>query len=93
MKKIGILINQKRVVSNLVIGAKDVFYVFEKIIKQEYGIRGVKNLKPTFFKNGKIFVKSENSVFASELLLSKNEIIQKINQEIGKNEIVNIKIN
>jgi hypothetical protein len=93
MKKIGFLINQKEQKDFKKLEDKDVFYLFEKIIKAEYGNCGVKNLKANFFKNGKIFVKAESSVFSSELSLNKNEIIQKLNQEIGSEEIKDIKFN
>jgi hypothetical protein len=93
MKKIGFLINKKEKISNKKLEDKDIFYLFNRIIKQEYGNQGVKNLKPNFFKNGKIFLKSDNSVWANEILLNKNEIIRKINQEIGSGEIADIKIN
>lgn len=93
MKKIGILIKQKEKGPKLSLDDKTVFFLFGKIIKEEYGSQGSKNLKPNFFKNGKIFVKSESSIFASELLLNKNEIIRKINQEIGNKEIQDIKVN
>ncbi len=93
MKKIGILIKQKEKSPSLSLDDKTIFFLFGKIIKEEYGSKGSKNLKPDFFKNGKIFVKSESSVFANELLLNKNEIIRKINQEIGNKEIQDIKVN
>jgi len=93
MKKIGLLINQKEKKSNLKLEDKEIFYLFGRIIKQEYGNQGTKNLKATYFKNGKIFVKSDSSVFSNELLLNKNDIIRKINQEIGNEEIRDIKVN
>lgn len=95
MKKIGIFISNKiqGKQKKIALSDKEVFYVFERIIKQEYGNQGIKNLKPNFFKNGKVFVRSESSVFANELLLNKNEIIKKLNQEIGSEEISDIKIN
>ena len=93
MKKIGFLITQKETVAKLSLNEKDIFYLFERIIRAEYGNQGAKNLKPNFLKDGKIFVKSDSSVFANELLLNKNEIVRKINQEIGSEEIRDIKIN
>ena len=72
---------------------KEIFYLFERIIKREYGNQGSKNLKPNFFKNKKLFIRSESSIFANELLLNKKSIIQKINQEIGSEEIKDIKVN
>lgn len=93
MKKIGFLITQKEKKSSAKLEDKDIFYLFERIIKAEYGNQGAKNLKPSFLKGGKIFVKSESSVFSSEIILNKKEIIKKINQEIGNEEIWDIKIN
>lgn len=93
MKKIGFLINQKEKNSKSSLDYKDVFYLFERIVKQEYGNQGSKNLKPSFLKGGKIFIKSESSAWANEVLLNKKELIKKINQEIGNEEILDIKIN
>ena len=93
MKKIGFLITQKEKKPVARLENKDIFYLFERIIKQEYGNRGVKSLKPGYFSKGKIFVKSDSSIFSSELLLNKNEIIRKLNQEIGNEEIVDIRVN
>ena len=93
MKKISFLISQKERKAKLKLEDKEIFYLFARIIKAEYGNQGAKNLKATYFKNGKIFIKSDSSVFSNELLLNKNEIIRKINQEIGSEEIRDIKIN
>lgn len=96
MKKIGLFISnkiQEQQKKRTKLSEKDIFYIFERIVKQEYGNQGKKNLKPNFFKNGKIFIKSSSSIFANEVLLNKNEIINKLNQEIGSEEIIDIKIN
>jgi hypothetical protein len=93
MKKIGFLINRKEKRTNVRLEDKDIFYLFEKIIKQEYGNQGAKNLKAGYYKNGKLYIKSDSSIFSSELLLNKNEIIRKLNQEIGDEEIADVKIN
>ncbi len=93
MKKISLLISQKEKTSKLKLEDKEIFYLFARIIKAEYGNQGAKNLKATYFSNGKIFIKSESSIFSNELLLNKNEIIRKINQEIGSEEVRDIKIN
>lgn len=93
VKRIGFLISKKEKVSNKKLEDKDIFYLFERIIKQEYGNQGTKNLKANFLKNKKLFIKSESSVFASEISLNEKEIIRKLNQEIGNEEIAEIKIN
>jgi predicted nucleic acid-binding Zn ribbon protein len=93
MKRISYLIKKKENSSRVRLDDKTTFYLFKRIIKQEYGNQGAKNLEATFFKNGKLFVAAESSVWAAELLLNKNEIIRKINKEIGRDEIYEIKIN
>jgi len=93
MKKIGLFISNKMQQKKVALSDKEIFYLFERIIKAEYGNQGAKNLKATYFKNGKIFIKSESSIFSNELLLNKNDIIRKINQEIGNEEIKDIKVN
>lgn len=93
MKKIGLFISNKIQQRKVALCDKDFFYLFERIIRAEYGNQGVKNLKATYLKNGKIFVKSDSSIFSNELILNKNEIIRKINQEIGSEDVIDIKVN
>jgi len=93
MKKIGLLITQKEKKPSARLEDKDIFYLFERTIKQEYGNQGAKNLKARYYKNGKLYIKSDSSIFSSELLLNKNEIIRKLNQELENDEIIDIKIN
>ena len=95
MKKIGLFISNKAQQNKVSarLEDKDIFYLFERIIKQEYGNQGAKNLKAGYYKNGKLYIKSDSSIFSNELLLNKNEIIRKLNQEIGNEEIADIKVN
>jgi hypothetical protein len=93
MKKIGLFISNKIQQRKIALSDKEIFYLFARIIKAEYGNQGAKNLKATYLSNGRIFIKSDSSIFSNELLLNKNEIIRKINQEIGSEEIKDIKVN
>lgn len=72
---------------------KSIFYLFQKIIKEEYGNQGFQKLKPVFLKNGKLFIESQSSVWANEIYLNRENFVQKMNQEIGEREIFEIKIN
>lgn len=71
---------------------KTVFYVFGKIIKNEYGKKGEENLKPDFFKNGKLFIKTNNSSWANELWINREEIKEKLNSELKADDVKEIKI-
>jgi hypothetical protein len=71
---------------------KDVFFVFQRVIREEYGNYGSEKLKADFFKNKTVFVKSESSNFASELWLNRQKIIRKMNEELGEGAVREIKI-
>ncbi|EKE15622.1 MAG: hypothetical protein ACD_11C00116G0009 [uncultured bacterium] len=87
MKKIGSLLQKKEFSNNVPLDEKSIFYVFGKVIKQEYGNFGVENFKAQYLKNGKLFIKAENSVWASELWLNREVIVEKMNRELGSSEI------
>ena len=71
---------------------KSIFYFFNKIIEKEYGNRGLESLRPTYWKNGKLFVEAKSSVWGGDLWINRAAIISKINQEIGSRTVDEIKI-
>lgn len=92
MEKIGRLIDGKKAAELKHWDEKSLYYAFQRVIKEEYGNRGVMNLTPEFYKNKIIFVRSLSSAWANELLMNQREIVTKINQELGQDEIISIKI-
>ncbi len=92
MKKLGDMLNSKKERKQASLDDKSIFYFFNKIIEKEYGNKGLGNLSPNFLKRKTLFVKAKSSVWANELWLNKEEIIEKINKEIGSAEIKEIKI-
>jgi hypothetical protein len=93
MKSLNQLIFNKKKADKMVWDNKSIFFAFQRVIKEEYGNSGIKNLIPNYYKNKKLFVNTLSSVWASELMLNRTELITKINQELGQEEIVEIKIN
>ncbi|GBE16967.1 hypothetical protein BMS3Abin15_00791 [bacterium BMS3Abin15] len=91
MKKINQLLKHKEF-RKTVLDEKTVFYIFKKIIKHEYGKKGEENLVPDFYKNGKLFIKTQSSNWASEAWVNRQDIIKKINQELNTKEVKGIKI-
>lgn len=71
---------------------KDIFYVFQKVIKEEYGNVGSEKFKADFFKNKTLFIKSDSSAWASELWMSKDKIIRKMKEELGEGAVERIKV-
>jgi len=92
MKKIGYFLQKKELVKKAPLDDKSVFYIFDKIIKEEYGNRGIENVKASYFKEKKLFIKAENSNWANEVWLNRQNLIEKINKELGSEEIEEIKI-
>jgi len=93
MKRISQLIFKKRDDKKLIWDEKSIFFAFQRVIKEEYGNQGIKNLIPNFYKNKKLFVKSLSSVWANELMLNKGTFIKRINHELNQEEVKEIKIN
>lgn len=92
MKSIKNILDKKKLFQPKILEDKTVFYIFNKIIGEEFGNLGREKLKPDYYKNKTIYVKSASSNWSSELWLNRGKIIRKINKELGGKEIEEIKI-
>lgn len=92
MKKISDILRSKKSLNKKTLDEKSIFYFFNKVIEREYGNKGLANLCPNFLKSKKLFVKAKSSVWANELWINRDEIAGKINEEIGSEEIKEIKV-
>lgn len=94
MKKIGSLLMQtyQERVSRVILDDQTVFYIFRKMVAQEYGVRGGQYIEARYYKNKKLFVAAKNSLWMSELQLSRQHFIDAINKEIGSDAVNEIKI-
>jgi len=91
MKSLKTFLDKKDIQKTVNLDDKTVFFLFKKIIKEEFGNVGLEKLVPDYFANGILYIKSTSSNWASELWLQKNKIMRKINEEIGKEELKDIK--
>ena len=91
MKKISQFLKRKDF-KKTVLDEKTVFYIFNKIVKKEYGEKGSEKIKPKLYKNGKIFVKAANSNWANEIWMNKEELIKKLSKELETKDIRDIKM-
>ncbi len=71
---------------------KTVFYVFKKVIQEEFGNIGAEKFVPDYFGNKILAIRSESSAWASELWLNKDRIIRKLNKELGVGSVEKIKV-
>lgn len=94
MQKIGSLLMQtyQERVAKVVLDDQTVFYIFRKIVAQEYGARGEQYIEARYYKNKKLFVAAKNSLWMSELQMSRDHFIALINKEIGTDAVTEIKV-
>jgi hypothetical protein len=90
MQKLGSFLDKKTLSKRLIVDEKSVFYVFEFIIKAEYGRQGFEKIKPILFRDRKLFVRISGGLWEGEISLRKKEILNLLNKELGGDEIVDL---
>jgi len=91
VKALKSLLDKKKFSSPTVLDDKTVFYVFKKVIREDFGNIGIEKFVPDYFAKGILFIKPESSAWAAELWMNKKRIIEKINKELGDNALEDIK--
>lgn len=92
MKLLGKYLAKKDIFKPRALDDQTIFFVFKKVIKEEFGNVGSAKLIPDYYQNKTIFVKSESSAWASEMWLNKDRIVRKMNSELGPGTIERIKV-
>ena len=92
MKSLGKFLKYKKIERKKEIDSETIFYIFNKIIEVQYGEVGKNNIKPSFYKDGNVFLEIKNSNWANEVWLNKDMLIKEINKKIGGNDIKDIKV-
>jgi predicted nucleic acid-binding Zn ribbon protein len=94
MKQFNQLLNkktsQKKTLGTL--DEKTVFFLFEKILSKQYGVKGKENAFPELFKEGILYVSVHKSLWHTELSLEKDFFVKAVNEEIGESVLVDIKV-
>lgn len=78
--------------NNHILDDQTVFYVFKKLINKEYGTRGEQNIEARYYKDKKLFVAARNSLWMSELRLNRAHLVDALNQELGSEGVVELKV-
>lgn len=92
MKSLQSLLEKRKNTAKKNFSDKDVFYVFNRVVQEEFGNVGAEKFQASFWKNGLIFIKSESSVWANELQLNRGKIVRKINEKLGEGAVKGIKL-
>lgn len=92
MKILKNYLAKKNIFQKRTLDDQTIFYVFKKVIKDEFGNVGAEKLIPDYYKNKTLFIKSDSSTWASELWINKVRIVRKLNAELGDGSIDGIKV-
>lgn len=72
--------------------AKTIFFLFTRLVKQYYGERGRKAIYPFRYDEAVLTIKVASPLWASELLLVKEELCASLNREIGTTVVTDIRV-
>jgi predicted nucleic acid-binding Zn ribbon protein len=92
MKALGDILSGRRLQKKQILDDKTVFFVFKKVIEEEFGQIGKSKFTPDYFAKKILFIKAQNSAWSAELWTNKARIIKKINEELGEDGVENIKM-
>lgn len=91
MKSLKNLLDSRTEVKKTSFDSKDVFYVFSRVIKKEFGEIGSNKFQADYFGKKVLAVKCASPAWASELWLNKGKIIELMNRELGEGSVEKIR--
>lgn len=71
---------------------KTVFFIFRKMIREEYGIRGVAELEPVTFVDGVLSIKANNPLYSSELWVRRETIRERVNTALEQEAVQELRL-
>lgn len=72
------------------IDEKTIFHIAKRVVIEEYGARGSENIIPVLYKEKKLLLSPRSSLWASEILLQRVRLCQRINEILGREEVEEI---
>lgn len=104
MQKLSRLINQKQPsdpagerMGGLVSGPpaldeKTIFYVFQTLVRREYGARGSVALTPQRYHEHILFVSAGNALWAHEFTSQADRFLALLNDELGREAVRGVRV-
>lgn len=71
---------------------KTVFFLFRKLIREEYGTRGIVELEPVAFADGVLSIKANNPLYSSELWIRRETILEKMNAALEQEAVQELRL-
>ncbi len=95
MRTIGDFFQQKKQLQskskpNTQLDEQTVFFVFKKIFKELYGLKGEENIEPLKVAGRILYLKPRTSLWANEILLQKQDLIRRTNDTLEQEYIIDI---
>ena len=92
MRVLKDLLPKKSRAENGGIDEKTIFHIAKRIVIEEYGVRGGENITPVLYKEKKLFLSPRSSLWASEILLQRARLCERINATLGQDAVEEIKV-
>lgn len=75
------------------VDGKTVCYLFQQIIRSDYGLRGEREIMPLQCESGILIIHVENPLYTNELWIRKESLLERLNTLLeGSGEITDIKL-
>lgn len=71
---------------------KTIFHVFKQVIKEDYGLQGADNVVPEFYKERIIFISFKKSIWAQEVWMRREDIINRVNNYCNAQILKELKV-
>jgi hypothetical protein len=71
---------------------KTVFFIFRKMIREEYGTRGSAELEPVAFAEGILSIKANNPLYSSELWVRRETIRERMNVALEQDAVQELRL-
>lgn len=91
MKSLKSLFDKRKDLKKITFDNKDVFYIFSRVIKKEFGEIGAAKFQADYFGKKVLVVRCESPAWASELWLNKEKIMRLMNEELGDDAVEKIR--
>lgn len=78
--------------SSPVMDEKTIQFLFEKVVQEQYGVKGRSNVIALSFRKGILTLGIYKSLWQAEVTLTKDDLRESLNKKIGSEMIKSIKI-
>lgn len=90
MKTLRDLLPKKEIRSLGALDEETVFHICRRVLLEMYGTRGSGNITPVLYKEQRLFLSPQSSLWGNEISLEREALRQRINDMIGSDAVKEI---